>query len=157
MQFVRVLLDQLNFGWHLTNDYQNPSSPLISSGFQETLATNTHAKILNQLSNYGFVMRIFSLSIYMMCETVALNIASFPLSLLSHWCRPVAWKKNLPLWACEIGHMCLPMQRWRLWQRGKGEYVRKSAWVRADLPLCVCESVRIWLLAPVWLQKCAYV
>lgn len=57
------------------------------------------------------------------------------------------------LWACEIGHKCLPMQGWLLRQRGKGQYVYKSGWVRADLPLCICESVCIWLLAPVWLQK----
>lgn len=41
-------------------------------------------------------------------------------------------------------------------KRGKGQYVHNKGQVRADLPLYVCESVCIWLFAPVRLQKCAY-
>lgn len=97
--YRNVLLDQMNFGWHLTNDYQSHhlTSWLVSKRhwqqtFLQRFSINCHIVLQVTLVLRFHNEDIFSFDLHNMwknCHTDALTILCFLLSLLSHWYRPI--------------------------------------------------------------------
>lgn len=55
---------------------------------------------------------------------------------------------------CEIGHMSFPMQKVVATRKGAKDSTCTNQVEYVPTCPCVYESVCLWLLAPVWLQKC---